>query len=544
MLLVGSTLLFIVLAVFFGFSSLNQVIDDYRDAVNTDVEYLTQVSDLNVHFKTQVQEWKNTLIRGHIPEQQQKYWGRFNQSADNITLEYQRLLQAMPTSHPAYTHLRHFADAYSPMIASYRQGYEAFLQSGLDIPTADKAVSGIDRQPTKALTEAVMAVNQTIKQRSEAINNQASSAYTLTYIIIICAIVASLVLYSWFINTRILKPLNRVTEVSKKIAAGDFTHDIEVTTRDQLGVLSENFNHIQVDLSRMLRDIIADLSQLGELIDTLFHAFQQVRLGLAEQVTETDKLTVNMQVLSDNGDSINHSIGSASQFIADSSQQADEGQRTFKQNVKTSENMLEATHDASQIIATLKKDSDDIGSIVNVINGIAEQTNLLALNAAIEAARAGESGRGFAVVADEVRTLATRTQESTKQISDNINRLQQAADKAVVAMNNGNQQAQQSVEQTRQSEAFIDELHTAFAQITDLNNKVEQAVGEQQQQSGIVLTGLKTIETLSESSQHEAQVMEEASRVLSEIFRGIETETKHFKVRESAEQQDEGGFLL
>jgi len=520
----------ILLSVFRGFSLLNQVIDEYGNAVNKDVEYLQQISTLNITFKTQVQEWKNTLIRGKNPEQLDKYWGRFNKNADKIQQGYRDLLSMMDNSHSAYSKVSNFAKAYPPMIQAYRQGYQEFISSGKNIAVADRAVKGIDRAPTQSLNQALEQAKEAVVLQGKAINEQAVWARNTTIATLFIATLISLVIFVFFVERRLLKPINQITQISKRLAKGDFTQNIQIDSNDQIGVLSQNILLVQKDLGGIVAGVVSDLKQLTKLIDSLFDAFHAIKGSLGQQTQETEALGNNMAEMKLTSENIDRSIHQANTFVQQSVLKAEQGSSTFEQNLQVNQNMLDATHNASDIIMRLKQDSDEIGNVVNVISGIADQTNLLALNAAIEAARAGENGRGFAVVADEVRSLASKTQESTTQISKTIAGLQQAADSAVAAMGEGKEQANISVEQAKQAQAFMQNLNQEFQQISTLNTQVEGNVQEQLQQTEIVYSGLQKIDDMSDKSQHEAAVMEDASKVLSEILQRINKSTKIFKL--------------
>ena len=533
LLLFIAALLIIVSAAFSGFSAMKSVIQDYGNTVNHDVHYMAELSALNVEFKTQVQEWKNTLIRGQDPEQLRKYWGSFNQLAEQIQQHYRQLLTEMDSSHPVYPHLNAFAGGYPAMLKAYQQGYAAFVDANFNISVADKSVKGIDREPTQNLNKAIDAVNQKINSLKVSIEQQSSDALLYSNLVLVIAVIITLLLVSWFVKTRIVLPLNQVTDISRHIAKGDFSSHVEVATRDQIGQVAQNFLSIQQGLTGVLGAIIKDVKHLGGIIEELVVAFNAFNSGINRQNDETHKLNTSMQEMTASNDSVNSAIEQANTFVNESSALANSGKVLFAENVHTSQNMLDATHYASDIIGTLKKDSDDIGNVVNVINSIAEQTNLLALNAAIEAARAGESGRGFAVVADEVRTLATKTQESTKQISHNIAKLQAAADKAVKAMSQGKEQAEMSVLQAKKSQDFVDKLLAAFSQIGRLNKVIEQEMVQQDSQTKAINSALQAIATQSGATSHQVQKMAEVSEVLSNIYQHISNSTKDFKLNQN-----------
>lgn len=193
------------------------------------------------------------------------------------------------------------------------------------------------------------------------------------------------------------------------------------------------------------------------------------------------------------------------------------GRDVSLQTIEAIEALAAAVEHATGVIESLAKDSEEIGSVLDVIRSIAEQTNLLALNAAIEAARAGEAGRGFAVVADEVRSLASHTQKSTQEINDMVARLQRGAGQAVEAMVAGRHQARAGVEQTLKTTACLESIVKAIGTINDMNVQIASAAEEQSAVSEEITRSVVAINDLTDKTTDGARQTTEASHEVARL---------------------------
>jgi len=227
-------------------------------------------------------------------------------------------------------------------------------------------------------------------------------------------------------------------------------------------------------------------SQVGESSNTLTHSAKSLEKISQETCTQT-----NQQMMETNQVATAiHEMSTTVQMVAENAETAATSTAHIKSQVKAGQEVVvttsQAIHELAQDIDNaantvdeLAKESESIGSVLDVIRSIAEQTNLLALNAAIEAARAGDQGRGFAVVADEVRTLASRTQDSTQEIQAMIEGLQTRANQAVLAMRLGQEKSKNTAIHAQKAGITLDIITQSIFQITDLNNQIAAAVEEQ-----------------------------------------------------------------
>ncbi|MGD8593954.1 MAG: methyl-accepting chemotaxis protein, partial [Gammaproteobacteria bacterium] len=220
----------------------------------------------------------------------------------------------------------------------------------------------------------------------------------------------------------------------------------------------------------------------------------------------------------------------AANAASHSDEEAQKGQAVVDRTINAIDALASEVDRAANVIHRLEQDSDQIGTVLDVIKGIAEQTNLLALNAAIEAARAGEQGRGFAVVADEVRTLASRTQQSTAEIQQMIERLQAGAQEAVSVMDDSRSRAADSVSSAQSAGQSLQSITGSVASITDMNTQIAAAADEQSAVAEEVNKNIVNINHAAERAADGAKQTSAASNALAGLAQDLQALVGQFKV--------------
>ncbi|MDY6980205.1 MAG: methyl-accepting chemotaxis protein [Pseudomonadota bacterium] len=321
----------------------------------------------------------------------------------------------------------------------------------------------------------------------------------------------------------IIKPLKRLNRHLDDIAAGegDLTVRLEENSKDELGQLSVAFNRFVHKIHNLVSQAVDATRQLSQSAEGLVSVAKESNDAVSQQLSEIDMVATAMNEMTSTVQEVAQNAGVAAQNAREADEEAGHGRQVVNQTVTTINDLASSVENASNVIHQLEKDSANISVVLDVIKGIAEQTNLLALNAAIEAARAGEQGRGFAVVADEVRVLAMRTQESTQEINNMIETLQQSAADAVKVMEEGRSRAEQSVEQAGVAGNSLSSITDAVSKISDMNAQIASAAEEQSAVSEEINRNTSSIQELaytasqgSDKTTHSANEMADLAGVL------------------------------
>jgi len=451
------------------------------------------------NFKTEVQEWKNILIRGHDPAQLAKYKAGFDKSEKEVEADLAKLKAALKGLEVSTENVDKTLLELRTLGAKYREALGTWKEKDpLAYRAVDAQLKGIDRPMNEAigaLAESTFKEAKRIEEREKAemaavvrfggIFKTALLGMGLVFALVIARAVMG----------RIQHSLKEVTDGMERMVAGDFSRGVEVRSQDELGRMAQDFN--------------AMLARFQELFSQLRDASKRVASGsteLSATAGEVARATSDIAKSAEGQRTASERTATAMTQFAASIQEVSQNVRSSNLRTETMQKAAdEGAHQGTATVSAMeaiRQSTQQMVKAVQVIQDIARQTNLLSLNAAIEAAKAGVHGKGFAVVAEEVRKLAERSALAAKEIGDLISQTEAAM--------------QEGVRTVQATDSTIRTIQENIAAVVSAAREIGSATEEQERTADEVAA---QVEQTARSSEHSAAASTELAATVEEVNR-------------------------
>lgn len=510
----------------FAFSQANKLNNSLTEAIDRHAVTVTAIDSARgaqVRFKTQVQEWKNILLRGKDPETFNKHLKSFE--SENQAVK-ERLLQVKAAASKLGVAERIKVDnviaTFEKLAPAYLDALKQFDRASTDPGgTVDKAVRGIDREPTKAIDDLVTEIQKISKESNEAEAKNSAEVFgavktgLITFSI---GAVVVLILLAFYIVGSITGPLAALESVMTHIASsGDLTRRADTTHQDEIGRMANAFNIMMTQLQKIIGEVrgssdqvAASAEQLAGSSAQLAEVSEQQSGAVASSAAAIEELTVAIASVSETARDVHTQA-------VDSVSRTTEGSEKVSHLAGEIQRLQQSMVDIARTVDEFVKSTQAITGMTQEVRDIADQTNLLALNAAIEAARAGEAGRGFAVVADEVRKLAEKSGKSASEI-DSVTRSIMSQSSAVQdAITAGERAIETSMTLATDVEAVLLHSRDSVERSTHGVTEISDSVSEQKVASTDIAQSMERIANMVEENNAAAQSVSDATRELKTL---------------------------
>ncbi len=382
---------------------------------------------------------------------------------------------------------------------------------------------GVIHQTEELLTQADSTIHNVIAAEDERIG--------LIFMVVSAVFAALNITLIVWLAMGIIRPVETLSSVMAQASKErDLTQRANIKGNNEIADMAKVFNTMLGEFSNLMSQVMESSTQLSSSAEQLTAVTGKASQDVMRQRAESDMVATAINEMSSTAQEVARNANDAAAASHTADEQASKGNQVVSSAINSINELAEQVSDTAMVIKELEGESHDISTVLNVIREIAEQTNLLALNAAIEAARAGEQGRGFAVVADEVRTLAQRSQESTQEINDIINRLQEKSSSAVEAMESGLKQTASSVEQAQQAGEALSEITQAVTVINGMNIQIASAAEEQSAVAEETNRNVVNITQIANETSEGARDTSETSHALAQMAVHLRGMINQFKV--------------
>ena len=391
--------------------------------------------------------------------------------------------------------------------------------------TTEKSQNQLEQQLDQLLGQSDLLSQDQTQRR----DHEAEQARTQTLGVTAAALLLG-ILAAWVIAGQIVTPLRKALSVANRIAEGDLSHEVQTRRKDELGQLQHSMTQMTLNLRGLIGNISDNAQQIASAAEELSTITEQTRAGVSNQREETEQVAAAMNQMLATAQEVARHAEQASIAAGQANHQTDLGDQVVTDVVAQIEHLAHEMARSSQAMLALQRESQKIGSVLDVIKSVSQQTNLLALNAAIEAARAGEAGQGFAVVADEVRSLAQRTQQSAEEIEELIGGLHSGTQQVADILDYSRTLTDNSVGLARNAGDALSEIARTVLVIQEMNPQIAAAAEEQSAVAEEINRSVLKVRDASEQTAAASEQTAAASIELARLGTDLQQCVGRFKV--------------
>ncbi|WP_192021443.1 methyl-accepting chemotaxis protein [Shewanella sp. WPAGA9] len=487
---------------------------DLRQSVHN-VETILKQQNQNLLSVTMLQLRRNE--KDFMLRRTQSYLDRFDK---NISL-FKTQLNASTLDYQTKKQITELVNAYQ---RSFVQLTDKEKEFGLSAYDGDMLI--LREAIKKTAIDLSTLQQQTHQEISQAENNALILGATIFVLITLI-----LCVFAYLILRSIVVPINDINKVISEVEKNkDLTLRCDETRNDELARIAKHFNAMVLSFQTLIEQVNESVEAMNISCEELTQNAVVASDGVSRQLSETDMVATAITEMGATIEEIASNTEQAALKANETNEHAQQGLVSVEQTIEKIQTLASQLSDSSEVVGELERDSETIGSVLDVIRGIAEQTNLLALNAAIEAARAGEQGRGFAVVADEVRSLAMRTQESTEEISKIITTLQSRTHSIVQLMDASQQKGTDSVEQAGGAGQLLHSITQDVQTISDMSTQIATAIEEQSMVAAEVNKNVVIIRDIADETANATEENSAATQDVRQRAEALHEAVSLFKV--------------